>query len=418
MSSMKTSEPANELIDGYGNVFKIPDYTMHDIHKAIPKHCYERSTIKGISYVLRDVASTYFVFRLFYTFVTPDNIPSTPVRTLLWGLYTFIQGLFGLGLWVLGHECSHQTLTASKALNDTIGFLLHSALFSPYFSWTITHRRHHRFHNNMVEDVVWNPPTREEYASLLGKLSHEISEIGEETPIVSLLWLIAQQTVGWPNYLITNVTGHKFLGKQNGLFTGANHFSPASPFFKPKDAKLILLSDLGLAATVLCLVYLSRACGWVNLLVWYFLPYLWVNNWIAAITFLHHTDPSVPRYTPALWTYTLGAAATIDRDFGFIGKHIFHGIIETHVLHHSVTTIPFYHAFEATEAIKLVMGRHYRSDTERGPMGFIRAVWRNLRWCQWVEPAEGARRDVLFFRNRNGLGTQPMKLQRQVARGN
>jgi omega-6 fatty acid desaturase / acyl-lipid omega-6 desaturase (Delta-12 desaturase) len=92
-----------------------------------------------------------------------------------------------------------------------------------------------------------------------------------------------------------------------------------------------------------------------------------------------------------------------------------HGIVETHVLHHYISTIPFYHADEASEAIKKVMGRHYRSDTKNGPWGFISAMWRSARWCQWVEPSDGAKgegKGVLFFRNRNGLGTKPLKLSR------
>jgi omega-6 fatty acid desaturase / acyl-lipid omega-6 desaturase (Delta-12 desaturase) len=134
---------------------------------------------------------------------------------------------------------------------------------------------------------------------------------------------------------------------------------------------------------------------------------------IVAITFLQHTDPTLPHYTPESWTYVRGAAATIDREFGFIGRQLLHGIIETHVLHHYVSTIPFYNADEATEAIKKVMGRHYRADTKNGSLGFIQAMWRSARWCQWVEPskdAEGEGKGVLFFRNRNGLGTKPVKM--------
>jgi omega-6 fatty acid desaturase (delta-12 desaturase) len=114
-----------------------------------------------------------------------------------------------------------------------------------------------------------------------------------------------------------------------------------------------------------------------------------------------------------------GAAATIDREFGFIGRTLLHGIIETHVLHHYVSTIPFYHADEASEAIKGVMGKHYRSDTEGGSLGFIKAMWKSARMCHWVEPSEGAQgegKGVFFFRNRNGLGTAPMKMEAPVAR--
>lgn len=98
---------------------------------------------------------------------------------------------------------------------------------------------------------------------------------------------------------------------------------------------------------------------------------------------------------------------------GFIGRHLLHGIIETHVLHHYVSTIPFYNADEASDAIRPVMGKHYRSDVEGGALGFIRALWRSARWCQWVEPAaeaEGKGKGVLFFRNRNGLGEKPSKI--------
>lgn len=59
------------------------------------------------------------------------------------------------------------------------------------------------------------------------------------------------------------------------------------------------------------------------------------------------------------------------------------------------------------------MGEHYRSDTEGGSWGFLRSLWQSARWCQWVEPNEGAtgeQASVLFFRNRNGLGMKPAKL--------
>jgi bifunctional Delta-12/omega-3 fatty acid desaturase len=53
-----------------------------------------------------------------------------------------------------------------------------------------------------------------------------------------------------------------------------------------------------------------------------------------AITYLHHTHPKIPKYEDPSWTFLKGALATIDRDFGFIGRNLFHGIIEYHVIHH------------------------------------------------------------------------------------
>ena len=430
------------MIDGYGNEFKLPDYTIKQIRDAIPAHCYERSGARGLGYVARDVLSLAATLYIFHTFVTPDAIPSMPVRGILWALYTFVQGLFGTGLWVLAHECGHQSFSPSKKLNDTVGWICHSALLVPYFSWKISHGKHHKATGNVERDMVFVPKTREQYASRLGYLVHEIHELTEETPIATAYHLITQQLGGWLVYLTTNVTGHdnherqpegRGVGKRNGLGGGVNHFNPSSPLYEAKDAKLILLSDLGLAITVTALYLVGKNYGLANLAVWYILPYLWVNHWlgeslqilsrlvlflltnaVVAITFLQHTDPSLPHYEAPAWNFTRGAAATIDREFGFIGRHLLHGIIETHVLHHYVSTIPFYHADEATEAIKPIMREHYRSDVEGGSVGFLKSIWKSARWCHWVEPSEGAEGEhkaVLFFRNRNGLGVPPAKVE-------
>jgi omega-6 fatty acid desaturase (delta-12 desaturase) len=412
MSSLEEMDQKGygKLLDTYGNEFELPDFTVNDIRNAIPKRCFERSGLRGLGYVARDIASLATTFFLFNRFVTPETIPSTPIRAALWALYTIIQGLFGTGLWVLAHECGHQSFSPSKILNDTTGWICHSALLVPYFSWKISHGKHHKATGHMDRDMVFVPKTREVYASRIGKLIHEIDELTEETPIATLIHSVGQQLLGWPFYLFGNVTGHdkhehqhegRGKGKVNGFFTGVNHFNPSSPLYEAKDAKLILLSDLGLAITISVLTTLCRTYGFSNMAVWYFAPYLWVNHWLVAITFLQHTDPTLPHYTAESWNYVRGAAATIDREFGFIGRTLLHGIVETHVLHHYVSTIPFYHADEASEAIKPVMGRHYRADVKGGSIGFLKSMWTSARWCQWVEPSEGAigeGKGVLFFR--------------------
>jgi omega-6 fatty acid desaturase (delta-12 desaturase) len=420
---VSAKNPNGILLDTYGNEFEIPDFTIKQIRDAIPAHCFKRSGATGLYYVARDIASLAITFCIFHNFVTESTIPNTAVRAILWALYTFVQGLFGTGLWVLAHECGHQSFSPSKTLNDTVGWICHSALLVPYFSWKISHGKHHKATGHLERDMVFVPKTRTQYSSAIGKMSHDLSELMEETPIASMLHLIGQQLFGWPLYLITNVTGHnkhekqvegKGKGKKNGYFGGVNHFTTSSPLYEKKDEHLILLSDLGLAIVGSVLYFLGSKYGWTNMLVWYFIPYLWVNHWLVAITFLQHTDPSLPHYDAASWTYVRGAAATIDREFGFIGRQLLHGIIETHVLHHYVSTIPFYNADEASEAIKKVMGRHYRSDTEGGPLGFLKSMYKSVRWCQWVEPsvdAKGEGQGVHFFRNRNGLGVKPLKVE-------
>ena len=63
------------------------------------------------------------------------------------------------------------------------------------------------------------------------------------------------------------------------------------------------------------------------------------------------------------------------------------------------------------------MGQHYRSNTEDGSFGFLKALWSSARWCQWVEESQGAKglgKDVVFYRNRNKLGVQPLKMEKSM----
>lgn len=296
LSSFSSIDPAEakraygELVDAYGNKFEVPDFTIKDIRDAIPKHCFERSAVKGLGYVARDVACIATTFYVFNRFNTAEIIPSTPIRVALWGLYTFLQGLFGTGLWVIAHECGHGAFSASKTLNDVVGWVLHSCLLVPYFSWQMSHSKHHKATGHMERDMVFVPRTREQHATRLGKLTHELAELTEETPAYTLLSLIMQQLFGWPSYLLNNVTGHNYHERQregrgqrkhNGWGGGVNHFDPRSPLYEHKDAIKVLLSDIGLVMASSVLVYLGKIYGWGNLVVWYFVPYLWVNHWLG-----------------------------------------------------------------------------------------------------------------------------------------
>lgn len=291
LSSIDVKPSYSGLVDTYGNPFVPPDFTIKDIRDAIPKHCFHRSALRGYAYILRDLACITLTFVLIHRFVTPEAIPSTALRTSLWALYTILQGLFGTGIWVLAHECGHGAFSPSRLLNDITGWFLHSALLVPYFSWQISHAKHHKATGHMERDMVFLPRTRQQYASRVGRLAHELADLAEETPAYTLLMLLLQQLVGWPNYLLTNVTGHNFhhrqregrgQGKRNGFAGGVNHFDPRSPLYDNKDAKLIILSDIGILLALSALVYLSKTFGWYNMAVWYFIPYLWVNHWLGA----------------------------------------------------------------------------------------------------------------------------------------
>ena len=288
------------LLDTYGNAFELPEISINDIRNAIPKHCFVRSARRSLGYVARDFVQLTANWCFFRYLLTP-RVDSQIASVLLWGVFTVVQGFIMTGLWVLAHECGHQAFSESKTLNDTVGFILHSALGVPYFSWKISHGKHHKATGHMERDQVFVPTTRERYASKLGKLVHEVTELGEETPIMTSLSLIGQQLMGWNMYLTTNVTGHnkhqnapggRGAGKQNGFGGGVNHFDPDSPIFDEKDRHLIMLSDAGLLGTVTALTLIGMKYGAFVLTVGYIIPYLWVNNWLGVLYSysLHYFD--------------------------------------------------------------------------------------------------------------------------------
>jgi omega-6 fatty acid desaturase / acyl-lipid omega-6 desaturase (Delta-12 desaturase) len=279
-----------ELVDTYGRPFKVPNYTLKEILEAIPPRCFERSPLRGFLYIVQDLTLIGLTFYLTNTYVTPEYVPSWQARYALWTLYTILQGFFGTGIWVIAHECNHQAFSKYRTLNDVTGWILHSAVLVPYFSWKIVHKQHHSVHNNLAKDLQFVPRDRESYAKEMGKDSHSNWEFTEDTPLYSALQLLGQQLWGWPYYLLTNISGSESykkrsdgrgVGKHNGWGGGVNHFDPNSPLFSEGDRHLILLSDLGIAITLATVSYIGYRYGWINILVWYWIPYLWVNHWLG-----------------------------------------------------------------------------------------------------------------------------------------
>lgn len=392
-NNVATLTPGLTAINTYGDEFEVPDYTIKDILSAIPPECFERRAFESLWYVFRDIFCMVAIGYAANNYI--QYLPYQAARFAAWAGYTIVQGLIGTGIWVMAHECGHQAFSDYGWLNDTVGWILHSYLLVPYFSWKFSHGKHHKATGHMDRDMVFVPKTRDAFVK--GRHAHSLEELTSDSPIATLLLLLGQQLGGWLMYLTTNVTGQPV----SDTFWGMCHFNPSSAIFETKDYWYIVLSDIGVLLQGFVLYTWYQKFGGFNLLVNWVIPYLFVNHWLVFITFLQHSDPKMPHYEASEWNFARGAAATIDREFGFVGKHIFHDIIETHVLHHYCSRIPFYNARVATEAIKKVMGKHYQHDNENMWV----SLWKSGRWCQFVEGDNG----VLMFRNINGNGVAPAK---------
>jgi omega-6 fatty acid desaturase (delta-12 desaturase) len=335
------------------------ELTLKQIRDAIPEHLFRQNTSRSFGYLFLDLIKVVVTAA---TMVWVLQATTSWLHLVLWPAYWWIQGLNGTALWVLAHECGHQAFSPSRAINDTVGFILHSALLVPYHSWRITHGNHHKHTNHIDKDTVFVP----------NKEDAPLKEAVEESPLVSLITIFMMLTIGWPGYLFANFSGQKYSRR-------ANHFEPSSPLFRSTEQADVVLSNIGIIAVVTFLSCLSYVFGFKAVAAWYGVPYLFVNMWLVLITYLQHTDARVVHYSAKEWNFVRGALCTVDRDYGICNSW-FHHITDSHVAHHLFSTMPFYNAIQATQHLKPVLGKLYLYDNTP----IVRSLWRSWRSCRYV----------------------------------
>jgi len=266
------------------DVKPIPD--VKTLKDAIPAKCFERSMIRSFSYVVRDLI---IVGSLFYSAVLLSRLEASLFVTVpLWALYSFVQGCFFTGLWILAHDCGHDSFSENLTVNAITGWVLHSICMVPFFSWKFSHARHHRYHNHMEKDTVFVPhrksdaEARTTEPTLLEKI---MDHAAADTPIVSVGALIFHQVLGWPAYILMNAgAGPKSLTKSdraNSSRYKQSHLDPTAHVFTPSEAPFVALSNVGLLIVMSALYIASKSVGGWTVALAYGLPYLWMNHWIG-----------------------------------------------------------------------------------------------------------------------------------------
>lgn len=360
------------------------------IKASIPKECFERSAVHSLYFVARDtamaVALVYATSQALTTDI-PTNLQDGLVWFLGWNFYAFWMGTILTGHWVLAHECGHGAFSDSQTFNDIVGYILHQALLVPYFAWQYTHAKHHRRTNHLTDGESHVPSTGAENG--VGPNNERQSfyaawhEAMGDGPFA--VWQIFSHVVlGWPLYLLGLASTGRLAHDGSELEGIADHYRPNSPMFPPKVRAKIFLSTVGIIATLGFLFKLSVEHGFLTVFLWYTFPYMWTNFWLVLYTWLQHTDPSIPQYGAAEWTWVKGALSTIDRPYG-IFDFFHHKIGSTHVVHHLFHEMPFYRSDEATAAVKEFLGPLYNYN----PEPWYKEMWRIAKTCHYVEDTKG-----------------------------
>lgn len=83
--------------------------------------------------------------------------------------WSVAAGFCASGLFVVGHDAAHNSLTPSRLLNRIVGTIVFLPLLHNYSLWRYTHNIQHHLHTNQRgKDFVWEPLSPREYWALNG----------------------------------------------------------------------------------------------------------------------------------------------------------------------------------------------------------------------------------------------------------
>ncbi|KAK9665589.1 hypothetical protein RND81_14G121700 [Saponaria officinalis] len=160
-------------------------FTINQIRKTIPPHCFHRSLLRSFSYLLHDLTISFILYYIAHNYF--DLLPK-PLSYIAWAIYWFAQGSIMFGLWVLGHETAHNAFSDYRWLDDIVGRVIKGIMHAN----TGSLENEEVYVSRKKEIIPWyfskyfnNPPGR-------------------------VLTIFITLTLGWPLYLLFNVSGKKY----------------------------------------------------------------------------------------------------------------------------------------------------------------------------------------------------------------
>ena len=305
---------------------------------------------------------------------TGTRIPLSAAASPLWLLYGVITGTIAMGCWVIAHECGHHAFHPNRRIEGIVGFVLHSILLVPYYSWAHSHAVHHA-HCNHLEQGETHVPARA--TSPVGKATERLKRTLNPT-IFGIISLFNHLIIGWQLYLFFGASGGENYGTPTSHFWNFKRCSHGKRRLFPHSfGKWMVRSNLGLLAMVALLFIASMQFSLSRVFCVYGLPYMVINMWLTTYTWLQHTNADIPHFSNETWSWPKGALQTVDRPYGPILNLLHHGIGSTHVCHHVNSSIPHYNAWHGTKLLRQKFPELVRYDSTP----IHQALWRIATRC-------------------------------------
>jgi omega-6 fatty acid desaturase (delta-12 desaturase) len=292
--------------------------TLKPVLAGIPDHSYERSTVRGLGLIARDLV-------LYAVAIT--GLLMTDTWYLLVPLWA-VAGIATAGLFVLGHDAAHGALFDSKRLNAITGRLTMLPSLHATEVWVFGHNRVHHGHTlRQGMDFVWHPSTPAEYEAMsrFQKLRHRL----EWGPF------------GAGAYYLREVWFNKMV-----------RFSPPDRWRRNMrtDQAIVAVFAVGALAALLAFEGIGGGLwAWFKVVVVPFLLFCQVIGWVV---YVHHIDPETRWWPRREWNKFRGQVEGTTILWGPPGWDFFFHWIMVHLPHHVDMRIPCYRLPEAAAAIK------------------------------------------------------------------
>ncbi|CAF4740993.1 unnamed protein product, partial [Rotaria magnacalcarata] len=247
--------------------------TLSEIKVKLPAHCFRPTVAQSMSYVIKDIIFVVAAGLLMYQI---ENL--FKYGFLFFPIYWYIQGTLYTSLFVLGHDCGHGSFSFYPLLNDIVGTILHTWILAPYYTWKLTHNKHHKNTNNIDKDEVFYPQRGETYRP---SFKDDL-----------LFWLPG---LGWFYYLLCGYSPRSI-----------NHFNPFEALFYNKNSVGVCLSLVSYIGMCYLMYAYAISFGFINLLTYHLIPVFIFACYMVIITMLHHTEIDVPWYADSEWNNVKG----------------------------------------------------------------------------------------------------------------
>lgn len=309
---------------------------------VVPAHCYERSTLRGLGLLARDLV--LYTAAIVGLLVTDNPLLLVP----LW----LLAGLMASGLFVLGHDAAHDALFDSRRLNAIVGRVAMLPSLHATQVWIFGHNRVHHGHTlRQGFDFVWHPVTPAEYGELsaFGRLRHRL----EWGPF------------GAGAYYLREVWWNKMF-----------RFTPPARWKKQmrRDQALVIAYAVAALAAAVAFDGLGGLWLWAKVVVIPFLLFCQVIGWVVHV---HHIHPDIRWWPRREWNRFRGQVEGTTVLWGPPGWEFFFHWIMVHLPHHVDMSIPCYRLPEAARAIAIA----YPDDVDERPIR-VRDYLHSVRACK------------------------------------